>query len=258
VAWDAGSCDDGGMRMAPGARTLLLWDVDHTLIENGGVSKENYGRAFALLVGHLPRLPPHTDGRTDRAIMGDLLTVNGVLEEFSWPDQLAALTEAGADHRSRLANRGHALPGAAECLDRLSSDPVVIQSVLTGNVEPNARVKLEVFGLDRAMDFRVGAYGDDHLVRGELVPVAQGRASQRYDFDPVRDVTVLVGDTTRDVEAGLIGGARVIGVSTGPCGPEELSGAGADVALVSLADINMFEDALERTRALGPRRRRIM
>jgi hypothetical protein len=34
------------------ARTLLvLWDVDHTLIENNGVNKETYAYAFELLTG---------------------------------------------------------------------------------------------------------------------------------------------------------------------------------------------------------------
>jgi hypothetical protein len=60
--------------------------------------------------------------------------------------QLAALVEAGRRNRDRLAERGRALPGAAACLERLAGDAGVIQSVLTGNVEPNARVKLEVFG----------------------------------------------------------------------------------------------------------------
>jgi phosphoglycolate phosphatase len=43
---------------------LLLWDVDHTLIENGGVSKENYALAFEILTGRAPEAQPQTDGRT--------------------------------------------------------------------------------------------------------------------------------------------------------------------------------------------------
>ena len=30
---------------------LLLWDIDHTLIENHGVNKETYALAFKLLTG---------------------------------------------------------------------------------------------------------------------------------------------------------------------------------------------------------------
>jgi hypothetical protein len=43
---------DGRMGVgAAGKQVLLLWDVDHTLIENSGVSKAVYARAFELMAG---------------------------------------------------------------------------------------------------------------------------------------------------------------------------------------------------------------
>lgn len=33
---------------------IVLWDIDHTLIENAGVSKEIYAAAFAALAGRAP------------------------------------------------------------------------------------------------------------------------------------------------------------------------------------------------------------
>jgi phosphoglycolate phosphatase len=234
-----------------GRRTLLLWDIDHTLIENAGVSKENYALAFEILTGRAPARTARTDGRTDVVIMSDLLSLNGVDPGVvSTGRQLAALVEAGRRNRDRLAERGHALPGAAACLERLAADPGVIQSVLTGNVEPNARMKLEAFGLDRWIDFAAGAYGSAHAIRAELVPVAQARAAVR-GFDSVQDVTVLVGDTVLDVEAGLGGGARVIAVATGVSSPAELLEAGADAVLASLADVERFVETLHRVAALG-------
>jgi hypothetical protein len=59
-----------------GRRTLLLWDIDHTLIENAGVSKENYALAFEILTGRAPARTARTDGRTDVVIMSDLLSLN--------------------------------------------------------------------------------------------------------------------------------------------------------------------------------------
>ncbi len=44
---------------------LVLWDVDHTLIENGGVSKEVYAAGFEILTGRPVTEPVETDGRTD-------------------------------------------------------------------------------------------------------------------------------------------------------------------------------------------------
>ena len=121
--------------------SLVLWDVDHTLIENGGVSKENYALAFELLTGARPVVPAQTHGRTDVGIMENLLSAHDVEPGTYTPDErIAALTEAGRQNQGRLAERGYVLAGAWECMARLAQDSKVIQSVLTGNVEPNARI----------------------------------------------------------------------------------------------------------------------
>jgi phosphoglycolate phosphatase len=232
---------------------LVLWDIDHTLIENGGVSKENYALAFELLTGRVPGVQPRTDGRTDTAIMSDLLTANGVgADAFTFDEQVAALAEAGVRNRDRLVARGSALPGAVECLEHLSAVGGVVQSVLTGNIEPNARVKLGAFGLDKYIEFGAGGFGADDAIRARLVPIAQARAGRLFGFDPVRDVTVLIGDTTLDVAAGLAGGGRVLGVATGISTVDELRVAGADAVLPGLADLDAFIQALRTVRAMGP------
>ena len=137
-------------------------------------------------------------------------------------------------------------------LSAVAARPEVISSLLTGNCAENARTKLGVFGLDSAVDLEVGGYGSDALVRGELVAIAQAKAASRDGFDPGRDVTVLVGDTPLDVEAGLTGGAYAIGVGTGRFTPSELRSAGADEAVADLADLDGFLAALGRLRGRGP------
>jgi len=53
---------------------LVLWDVDHTLINAGGLSTHLYGIVFAELFGReLPQVAPMA-GRTDRAIIVETLT----------------------------------------------------------------------------------------------------------------------------------------------------------------------------------------
>ncbi|GAA2729407.1 HAD family hydrolase [Cellulomonas aerilata] len=236
---------------------LLLWDVDHTLIENAGVSKENYALAFELLTGRPATHKATTGGRTDVVIIEDLLRSHGIDPSgYTSEERYAALVEAGRRNRSRLQERGHALPGAAECLVRLASEAGVRQSVLTGNVEPNARVKLGAFDLDEWLDFSVGAFGEEHTVRSRLVPVAQAKARDAFGFDPARDVTIVIGDTKLDVEAGLEGGARVIAVATGGSSFEELRTAGADAVLGDLTDVDALIDAVHELihmGATGPR-----
>jgi phosphoglycolate phosphatase len=191
---------------SPGRRALLLWDVDHTLIDSGGVSKDNYRLAFRVLTGFPPAEQPRTEGRTDVAIMERLLSDNGIPQRrYSKVDHLATLERAGASNADALGRRGHALPGAHDVLRSLSAQPCVIQSVLTGNIEANARVKLAAFGLDGWTDFSVGGFGETFADRGKLVAVAQDKASDRYGFDPVGDTTIVIGDAvcwTQDLGPG--------------------------------------------------------
>lgn len=148
-----------------GSQVLVLWDVDHTLIESGGVSTANYALAFELLTGSRPRTPARTDGRTDVDIMAGLFSDN----EVEAPDDreliLSALADAGRRNSSDLLARGYALPGAAECLEGLANRSEIINSVLTGNIEENVRIKLGVFRLDKWIVFSAGAFGVEHAVR---------------------------------------------------------------------------------------------
>jgi phosphoglycolate phosphatase len=215
---------------------LVLWDVDHTLIENGGVSKEVYAAAFEFLTGRPVTELVETDGRTDPIIMGDLLAHHG--SSLSYDERVReALVEALKSKIDQLWERGHALPGAVAALEALKRESNVVQAVLTGNIQPNAVVKLAAFGLDRFVDFEVGGYGSDDSVRWRLVRIAQLRAEAKYPGRQfARSNTVVIGDTPRDVQTGLKGGARVIAVATGSSSAAELSAAGADVVLPDLVD----------------------
>ncbi len=87
--------------------------------------------------------------------------------------------------------------------------------MLTGNIRPLATVKLAAAGLGEHLDLDVGAYGDVHEVRAELVPVARQGGPAAYGADFGGQSTVLVGDTPLDVAAALATGARAVGVATG-------------------------------------------
>jgi phosphoglycolate phosphatase len=216
---------------------LVLWDVDHTLIENGGVSKENYAWAFELLTGRLPTHPIETDGRTDPEIVQNTLINEGIEPGdehlIRVPDALEAAMRANA---ARLRERGYALPGAQDALANLQDIVGVVQSVLTGNIRPNAFIKLSTFGLDSYIDFEVGGYGSDDKVRANLVGIARKRAQAKYGSSFDHSTTVVIGDTTRDIQAGRTGGAYTIGVATGLDSLEKLTAEGADIVFPDLRD----------------------
>ncbi len=133
-----------------------------------------------------------------------------------------------------VAESGKALPGAHAALAALAEVPGVVQSVLTGNVRQVAEAKLAPLGLTGHLDLAVGAYGNEHEVRAELVPLARDRASAAYGADFSGQATVLVGDTPLDVEAALTTGARAVGVATGQFPAADMEAAGASAVLADL------------------------
>lgn len=217
---------------------LVLWDIDLTLIRAGEGGRAIYAAAFEQATGR--PLVTHADaaGRLDPDIFQDTLNAHGMpVHEHSFERFAEALAEAYAAQTFRLREYGRVLPGAAEALAALSSVPGVIQTVLTGNIRAVAMAKLAAFGLDRYMDFEIGAYGADDPVRANLVKISQQRASGRYHLSFDRLNTVVIGDTPHDVIAGRQGGAFVIAVASGRYSRSQLLEAGADLAVPDLTDL---------------------
>jgi phosphoglycolate phosphatase len=230
----------------PAARTLLvLWDIDHTLTENHGVNKEIYAYAFELLTGRRAEHEARTDGRTEPEIMLNMLLAHGLKPTPAHFERMPELLESATVAKANaLRERGHELPGARDALATLQETPGIIQSVLSGNIKPNAITKLSVFGLDSYIDFEVGGYGSDDPARDKLVAFARNRASAKYGVQIDKTNTVLIGDTLRDVRAGRNGGAYVVGIATGPDSMDALRREGAGIVLPDLQDTRAVVEAV--------------
>ena len=174
--------------------------------------------AFEHVTGSPPQTVPFA-GRTDYEIAVDLLERSGLEPDDGLLERFGLeLERAMAGRADELRARGRAYPGARECLERLGREPGVVQSLLTGNIAPNAQVKLGAFGLDTLVDLEIGAYGSDHRRRGRLVAVALQKCERKHGAKLAPRDVVLVGDTPLDVAAAREGGARAVAVATGPFG----------------------------------------
>jgi phosphoglycolate phosphatase-like HAD superfamily hydrolase len=225
---------------------LVLWDIDYTLINAGGLSRDLYGVVFAELFGReLPRVAPMA-GRTDRAIIMDTLRGAGIAEPGRHVDAfIRGLTEQAPRFGERVRAGGQVLPGAAEALAAIAALAAadgrqgrgpVVQSVLTGNIRPLAEVKLGALGLARHLDLDAGAYGDAHEERAELVLLARRAAAAACRADFGGEATVVIGDTPLDVAAALACGARAVAVATGGFTAGQLAAAGPHALLPDLTD----------------------
>lgn len=216
---------------------LVLWDIDGTLLTTDGIGLEAYTAAFERTTGRAWTQSVSFQGQTELGMAIDVLRLHGIEPEPALVDEFLAAIGAELLARSgEMATRGRALDGAAEALAGVDTQPGVRQTVLTGNLRSVAAMKLGSYGLDNWIDFAIGAYGDDHTDRSDLLPQAWSRVEQRYGepHDPVR--TVLIGDTVRDVATAQAHGAAIVAVSTGKTSAEELVDAGARVVLKDLCD----------------------
>jgi phosphoglycolate phosphatase-like HAD superfamily hydrolase len=222
-------------------RRLILWDIDGTLVQAGEVGRDIFSEAFQAVLGRAPNQVTARAlvmaGRTDPEIALEFLTAHDIAEgERHLPAFGEALVTALAARAALIRERGRALPGAREALVALGRTEGVVQSLLTGNLQPNALLKLASFELDGYLDFDVGGFGSDNRHRPSLVEVARAKAEGKYGTAFAGPATVLVGDTPLDVDAGRAGGARVVAVATGPYGVAELEATGADAVLADLRD----------------------
>jgi phosphoglycolate phosphatase-like HAD superfamily hydrolase len=180
-------------------------------------------------------------GKTDPQIVHEYLALLGVADaEIHVPGILEQLEVEMAAGEHLVRAHGVALPGVTELLARLSADVDVdvVQTVLTGNIAPNAEVKLAAFGLDRWLDLEIGAFGSDHADRTELVPVALRRARDLRGREFAADEVWVVGDTANDLACARAAGVRCLLVATGRPGFEELGALGPDALRRDLHDVD--------------------
>ena len=209
----------------------------------GQVTRAAYADAFRKTTGRpLVRLPQMA-GRTESEIFFDALALNeadslaaALADEEVLGRFAAELAPAFRARRALLTERGRLLPGARAAVTEVAGLPGVVQTLLTGSIRPNAIEKLRAFALERFFDTEVGGYGSEVYPKGALLLNARGRAAEKYGVEFPEEATVYIADSTRDVAAAKIGGARSVAVASGRSSAAELRDAGADVVLADLAD----------------------
>lgn len=236
---------------------LVLWDIDRTLLYAGNVDRQVYREAFLEVVGRpAERLPARGTGVTMPLAIGSLLRENGVAAS-EVPKLLPRIAELLPkrllDHMADLRSEGVLMPGAVAALRAVHAHTGLASTVVTGNLKPNAILKLEAFKLDQFVDVEIGGYASDDDNRPALVAIAQNRARAKHGSTFGPSNTVIIGDSLEDVRTGLEGGAAVIAVASGTTPATALQQAGADVVLHGLTDIQQLMGALSE--ALSPSER---
>ena len=216
--------------MSERAPLLLLFDIDGTLLLRAFPAHRDALHAAIRRVHGVDVPDGHVEaaGRTDGAIARTILTLAGVpaerIDERADDLRAACCDEYAQRCPPDLSDR--VAPGVAELLDGLAARDDVSLSLVTGNYEPVARLKLARAGIGRFFVHGQGGFGSDSEDRAALPAIARRRAGGHQRPWP-RERTVVIGDTPRDVACARADGVHCIAIATGPFPAAELVGADA-------------------------------
>lgn len=239
-------------RDAADAVRVILFDIDGTLMlsERADVYKEYTAPVLESLFGTAGRLNDlKASGMTDLQIVCESLRDEGYTHEHV-RGRVAELRELYMRELESFVARGaqvfRLLPGVRELLERLDAHPRYLSALLTGNIEPAARLKLRLVRIEEFFTLP-GAFGDDSHDRRDLPALARGRIQKRLGVELRPEQFVVVGDTPNDIACARHAGMRAVGVGTGRNNDvETLRPHTPDQLLPDLSDTEAVLRALEQ------------
>lgn len=204
----------------PSQPSVVLFDIDGTLVSLGGVGRAAMQRAMTEEWGIADPLAGvsfagATDGGVAARVGGDRAR-EGVWRRYL--HYLSGLLGPG---------RGAPLPGVVQLLDALNERGVGL-GLLTGNLSGSARLKLEHVGLWSRFDLGYCAFAEDHDDRRVMAERAVERCAGAR--------VVIVGDSSADVSAAKHVGVPVLITTTGVEPREALEALGPDHLVSDLTD----------------------
>lgn len=225
--------------------TVLLFDIDGTLITTGGAGRRAMERAFEVRHGRADACAQfRMDGMTDRLIARTGLRAIGADDSEAAIDALLdAYLDVLAQEVAKIEDTRYRLhAGMAAALDAAAARGCAV-GLGTGNLREGARVKLERVRVWHRFGF--GGFGDDHEDRAALIRrgAERGAAALGVSLDIAR--VVVIGDTPKDVAAALAIGAECLGVGTGGHTATDLLACGATFAFPNLAEPTALDALLD-------------
>ncbi len=221
---------------------VLLFDIDGTLLSTAGAGRLAMQRGLEKRGLKLREVDIPVHGRTDQAIILDLLQAHEMevsdqsIQTF-YADYVAELGLAMQQCEAKL------LPGILELLVHLNQLNHVSVGILTGNGRRATEIKLGHFKLLEFFQF--GAYGEYTSDRCTVAANAFQAAGGFLRFEPDRHRTWVIGDTVHDVRCARSIGVKALAVGTGHVCLDELRSSQPDCYLDDLSDIAAVVKAIE-------------
>ncbi|MBX5480899.1 MAG: haloacid dehalogenase-like hydrolase [Myxococcaceae bacterium] len=226
--------------------TVLLFDIDGTLVTTGGAGRRALERVFEVVYQREDACRGFRfDGMTDRAIVRNGLRAIGAPDSDAEIDRVLGHYVALLEEEVRRMedSRYFLHRGMREVLDAAQERPHCAVGLGTGNIREGARVKLERVGIYHRFGF--GGFGCDHEDRPTLIRIGAERGARALGVPLSECRVVVIGDTPKDVAAALAIGGECVGVGTGSFRPSELIACGAKWAFDDLSQPGALRAVLE-------------
>lgn len=222
--------------------TILLFDIDGTLLTTGHAGRRAMERTFARY-GDAEACRFRFDGMTDKQIARQALVKLGIEPTTAAIDESIALYLELLDEEVKRVDAANYRihEGIHEALRAARASRHGI-GLGTGNVIEGARIKLTRVGVYE--EFAFGGFGSDAEDRTELLRHGAERGAKHVGAPLAECRIVVIGDTPKDVAAAQGIGAECIGVGTGSFTPEALLACGATAAFASLSTPGALEALL--------------
>jgi phosphoglycolate phosphatase len=226
---------------------LILFDIDGTILKyKRALSRELFRDIIKKIFNvEIPYSSlPSFAGMTDLQILKDISSNIGIKAEDLHKEMPILWVNLFSEFK-KICNTDNVelLSGAKELINLLANDENLQLGLLTGNFKENAYLKLNIFDLGKYFPF--GAFGNDHENRNELPPIAIKRANEFANYNKyLKDNTVIVGDSPRDIECARVNSIPVLAVSTGGFTAEELKKYKPDFIFDNLTDYKFVFDTL--------------
>ena len=222
------------VRQVPARPTVLLFDVDGTLVSIAGAGRRAIERTFAEIYGREDACRSFRfDGMTDLGIVTLALRALGREPTAEAAQEIFRVYVTVLEEEVRLADERYRVHCGIREAIALSRELGLGVGLGTGNIREGARLKLERVGLFE--HFAFGGFGNDSEDRVELIRLGAERGAALLGLPRDECRVVIVGDTPKDVAAACAIGAESVGVGTGSFSPAELVRSGATFAFPDLA-----------------------
>jgi phosphoglycolate phosphatase len=193
--------------------TLLLFDIDGTLLRAPGAGRAAYVRAFNDVYGSSFSFEDVSFiGQTDYEAFQDAARafIGRELNDREYAAIIDRFQEIYGEEFARC-DSFHLMPGVTNLLETLSGRPDVLLGLATGNLETTARIKLRRGEIEHHFSF--GGFGSDASDRPGMVRAALARARGITDVNLER--TFIIDDSPHGIMAARASGVATIAVGTG-------------------------------------------